>query len=147
MNCTWSSLTCDGKLLQSRGRSVSIKPGLTNPPVRSLPKQNPAIERPTNSKYNWSLSLCLTSPLHLNRLPFQDQVEPVSEDGHPDEPEPRVPPQVEPDREEAEERGVQIGHGGRQAKQALIPAVFGLQMDRQLNPPTVEKIHDITTSA
>lgn len=105
------------------------------------------MERPTNSKYNWSLSLCLTSPLHLNRLPFQDQVEPVSEDSHPDEPEPRVPPQVEPDREEAEERGVQIGHGGRQAKQALIPAVFGLQMDRQLNPPTVEKIHDITTSA
>lgn len=84
----------------------------------------------------------LTSP-----LPFQDQVEPVSEHSHPDEPEPRVPPQVEPDWEEAEERGVQIGHCGRQAKQALISAVFGLQMDRQLDPPAVEKIHAITTSA
>ncbi len=58
MNCTWSSLTCDGKLLQSRGRSNSIKPCLMNPPVLSLPKQNPAMERQRNSKYNCSLSLC-----------------------------------------------------------------------------------------
>lgn len=56
MNCTWSSLTCDGKLLQSRGRSWSIKPGLMNPPVRPLPEQNPAVERPRNSK---CISLCV----------------------------------------------------------------------------------------
>lgn len=85
--------------------------------------------------------LCFTS-----LLPFQDQVEPVSEDSHPDKPEPCVPPQVEPDWEEEEERGVQVGHRGRQAKQAIVCAVLSLQMDRQLNPPTVEKIHDITTS-
>lgn len=48
-HCTWSSLTCDGKLLQNRGWSFSIKPGLMNPPVRSLPKQDPAVERPRNS--------------------------------------------------------------------------------------------------
>lgn len=58
VNCTWSSLTCYRKLLQRRGLSSSIKPGLMNPPVRSLPKQNPAMERPRNSKYNCSLSLC-----------------------------------------------------------------------------------------
>lgn len=140
MNYTWSSLTCDGKLPQRRGRFSSIVPGLVNPPVRSLPEQNPAMERPGNSKYNSLLSLYVfrsTSPLHLSRLPFQDQVEPVSEDSHPDESEPRVPPKVEPDWEEAEECGVQVSHCGRQAKQALITAVFGLQMGRQLNPPTV----------
>jgi len=80
----------------------------------------------------------------MSVLPFQDQVEPVAEDGHPDEPERRVPAQVEPDREEEIERGVQVGHRGRQAEQALVPAVRGLQMDRQLDPPAVQEIHDVT---
>lgn len=83
---------------------------------------------------------------HVWLVPFQDQVEPVSEDRHPDEPEPRVPPQVEPDGEEEEEHGVQIGHLGCHIEQVLVAAVSGLQVDRQLDPPAVEKVHDTTTS-
>lgn len=65
LNYTWSSLTCDGKLLQRRGRSRSIKPGLMNPPVRSLPKQNPAMETLRDSKNN-SFLYVFQSILHLN---------------------------------------------------------------------------------
>lgn len=120
------------------------KTGSHEPTSTVSPQTEPCHENtPINSQYN---SLCVHITSKNSCLPFQDQVEPVSEDGHPDEPEPSVPPQVEPDGEEAEVRGVQVGHRGRQAEQTLIAAVSGLQMDRQLDPPAVEKIHDITTS-
>lgn len=90
------------------------------------------------------LSLCVSSLDLL--LPFQDQVEPVPDDGHPEEPESRVSPQVEADWEQPEEGGVQISHSGRQSKQVLILAVLGLEMHRQFDPPAVEKFHDTTTS-
>lgn len=143
INCTWSGLTCDGKLLQSWSRSCPIKPGLVNPPVGSLPEQNPAMEGSSQCNQMVSvLSLCICSSV----IPFQDQVEPVSENCHPDEPEPRVLPQVEPDWEKEEECGVQIGHRGCYTKHILVAAVFGLQVHGQLDPPAVEKIHDIAGS-
>lgn len=142
VSCTWSSLTCDGELLQRRSPSCSIKPCLVNPPVWSLPKKDPAIKTPRSSKYISVHIFCL-SLMHL--LPFQDQVEPVSDDSDPQEPEPRIPPQVEPDWKQPEEGSVQISHSGRQVEQTLITTVLGLQMDRQLNSPAVEKIHDIAT--
>lgn len=58
---TWSSLTGDGKLLQRGNRSCrTVEPGLMNPPVWSLPTQNPAEERPRISKCKHSLSFSLT---------------------------------------------------------------------------------------
>lgn len=42
---TWTSLTCDGKLLQWRSFSFSVKLGFMNPPVWSFPRQNPATGR------------------------------------------------------------------------------------------------------
>ena len=122
------------------------KTGSHGPTSTASPQTEPCHENNNKLKIQ-HLFVCVSIGITSNScLPFQDQVEPVSEDGHPDEPEPCVPPQVEPDREEAEERGVQVGHCGRQAEQALMSAVCGLQMDHQLYPPTVEKIHDITTS-
>lgn len=66
VNSTWSSLTCDGKLLQNGGWSCAIERGLVNPPVRPLAKQNPAAERPQNTNLRMrplsnslSLSSCL----------------------------------------------------------------------------------------
>lgn len=147
LNSTWSGLTGDGKLPQSRGRRCSVEPGLVNPPVRSLPEQNPATETPRHSEHCFSEWVRIHFTVFSVLLPFQHQVEPVSQDRHPDEPEPGVPPQVEPEGEEEEEGGVQVGHGGRQAEQALIAAVCGLQMDRQLDPPAVQKIHDGSASA
>lgn len=75
-------------------------------------------------------------------LPFQDQVEPVPQDRHPEEPERRVPPQMEPDGEEDVEGGVQVGQGGGRAEDVPVPAVPGLQVDGELDPPAVEKVHD-----
>lgn len=147
LNSTWSGLTGDGKLPQSRGRRCSVEPGLVNPPVRSLPEQNPATETPRHSEHCFSEWVWIHFTVFSVLLPFQHQVEPVSQDRHPDEPEPGVPPQVEPEGEEEEEGGVQVGHGGRQAEQALIAAVCGLQVDRQLDPPAVQKIHDGSASA
>lgn len=86
--------------------------------------------------------LCV-APLLL--LPLEDQIEPVPDHGHPQEPQTCIPPHIEPDWEEPEEGGVQISHGGGQSEQVLILAVAGLEVDRQLNPPAVDKIHDTTT--
>lgn len=143
INPTWSSLTCDGKLLQERSLSRSVKLGLKNPPVRSLPGKNPVIKTKTKT-INLLVTPsqgCTVTAEAAEGLPLQQQVEPVPDDGHPDEPDGRVPAHVEPDGEQAEERGVQVGHRGRQAEQALAPTVLRLQADRQLDPPAVEEIH------
>lgn len=85
----------------------------------------------------------MTSP--PSSVPFQHQVEPVSEDRHPDEPEPRVPAQVEPDGEEDKVGGVEVGHRRRRAEPVLVAAVCGLQMERHLDPPAVDQIHGVAS--
>lgn len=78
----------------------------------------------------FSLSLSRGGTFTAEGLPLQHQVEPIPDDGHPDEPDGRVPAHLEPHGEQAEVRGVQIGHRGRQGEHALVPGVLGLQVDR-----------------
>ena len=54
---------------------------------------------------------------------------------------------MEPDGEEAEESGVEIGHGGSKAEAALILTILSLQVNHQLYTPTVEKIHGSTVKS
>lgn len=74
--------------------------------------------------------------------PFKHQVEPVSNDSHPDELDAHRLPQVEPQREEDEEGVSEIRSPGHPEKQALGVLIVGLQVVGGAHPKTLHSIHD-----
>lgn len=78
--------------------------------------------------------------MNLNS-PFEDQVEPISDHGHPDELNAHRSPQVEPEREEDEEGVPQVCRPGDPEEQALGVLVVGLQVVGGAHPKTLQGVH------
>lgn len=74
--------------------------------------------------------------------PLKDQVEPVSNHGHPDELNAHRGPQVEPQREEDEEGVPEVSSPGHPQEQTLGVLVVGLQVVGGAHPKTLQGIHD-----
>lgn len=139
---TWPRLTGHGVLLNVRRHSVCIKRRLMDPPVRPLPKQNPAVEnrngylQKTLPYFDFTKS---DSKLHS---PFEHQVQPVSNHSHPDELNPHRRPQVEPKWEEDEEGVPEIRCPGHPEKQALGIRIVALEVVGGAHPKTLHGVHD-----
>lgn len=74
--------------------------------------------------------------------PLKDQVEPVSNHGHPDELNAYRGSQVEPEREEDEEGVPEVSSPGHPQEQTLGVLVVGLQVVGGAHPKTLQGIHD-----
>lgn len=77
----------------------------------------------------------------LTDSPFEHQVEPVSDHGHPDELNAHRRPQVKPQREEDEEGVPEVRGPGHPQKQTLGVLVVGLQVVGGAHPKTLHGVH------
>lgn len=73
--------------------------------------------------------------------PLEDEVEPITDHSHPDEPDPNSLPQMEPDGKEDKESGLKVSNCRDEEEPVLEIHEVLLEVDGGLDPCSMQEVH------
>lgn len=111
-----------------------------NPPVRSVPRENPKKQTNITVKIWWLDETDYTHKVRAH-LPLEYEIEPVSNNSHPYHLGAHVVTEVEPDGEVKWENITWVSNGGHEVEEVMVFPVVALHVLYYQHPAAVDQIH------